>query len=55
MPCKGKRLHIEASYVKINSKTVSDLVDLPIKHLVWFFEGIELDVYENRSQGVARN
>jgi excinuclease ABC subunit A len=34
--CKGKRLRIEASYVKINSKTVSDLVDLPIKHLVTF-------------------
>jgi excinuclease ABC subunit A len=45
-------LRIEASYVKINSKTVSDLVDLPIKHLV-FFEGIELDVYENRLQDVA--
>ena len=28
--CKGKRLRIEASYVKINGKTVSDLVDLPI-------------------------
>ncbi|MEZ7499723.1 excinuclease ABC subunit UvrA [Flavobacterium sp. Arc3] len=46
--CKGKRLRIEASYVKINSKTVSDLVDLPIKHLVTFFEGIELDVYEKQ-------
>jgi excinuclease ABC subunit A len=46
--CKGKRLRIEASYVKINSKTVSDLVDLPIKHLVSFFEGIELDVYEKQ-------
>jgi excinuclease ABC subunit A len=46
--CKGKRLRIEASYVKINSKTVSDLVDLPIKHLVTFFEKIELDVYEKQ-------
>ncbi|WP_035670916.1 excinuclease ABC subunit UvrA [Flavobacterium sp. 83] len=44
--CKGKRLRIEASYVKINNKTVSDLVDLPIKHLVTFFESIDLDVYE---------
>ena len=46
--CKGKRLRIEASYVKINSKTVSDLVDLPIKHLVDFFENIDLDVYEKQ-------
>jgi excinuclease ABC subunit A len=46
--CKGKRLRIEASYVKINDKTVSDLVDLPIKHLVTFFENIDLDVYEKQ-------
>ena len=46
--CKGKRLRIEASYVKINSKTVSDLVDLPIIHLVTFFKNIDLDVYEQQ-------
>ncbi|MNF24607.1 UvrABC system protein A [compost metagenome] len=46
--CKGKRLRVEASYVKINSKTVSDLVDLPIKHLVKFFSNIDLDVYEKQ-------
>jgi len=46
--CKGKRLRIEASYVKINAKTVSDLVDLPIKHLVTFFEKIDLDSYEKQ-------
>ncbi|QKJ63059.1 excinuclease ABC subunit UvrA [Flavobacterium sp. M31R6] len=46
--CKGKRLRIEASYVKINGKTVSDLVDLPIKHLVDFFKNIDLDEYEKQ-------
>ena len=46
--CKGKRLRIEASYVKINGKTVSDLVDLPIKHLVEFFKNIDLDEYEKQ-------
>jgi excinuclease ABC subunit A len=46
--CKGKRLRVEASYVKINSKTVSELVDLPIKHLVDFFKNINLDVYETQ-------
>ena len=46
--CKGKRLRIEASYVKINGKTVSDLVDLPIQHLVEFFKSINLDEYEKQ-------
>ncbi|WP_367771261.1 excinuclease ABC subunit UvrA [Flavobacterium sp. WC2421] len=46
--CKGKRLRIEASNVKINDKTVSDLVDLPIKHLVAFFKDLKLDVYEQQ-------
>ena len=46
--CKGKRLRPEASYVKINHKTVSDLVDLPIKNLVDFFKEIQLDEYEKQ-------
>ena len=46
--CKGKRLREEASYVKINGKTVSNLVDLPIKHLVTFFKNIELNQYEQQ-------
>ncbi len=46
--CKGKRLRVEASYVKINGKTVSDLVDLPIRHLVEFFKNIDLSDYEKQ-------
>ncbi|WP_432221962.1 excinuclease ABC subunit UvrA [Flavobacterium sp. TMP13] len=46
--CKGKRLRVEASYVKINEKTVSDLVDLPIRHLADFFKNITLDEYEKQ-------
>lgn len=46
--CKGKRLRPEASYVKVNQKTVSDLVDLPIKKLVDFFKDIQLDEYEKQ-------
>lgn len=46
--CKGKRLRVEASYIKINSKTVSDLVDMPIKHLATFFKQIDLDIYEQQ-------
>ena len=44
--CKGKRLRKEASYVKINEKTISDLVDLPIKKLAVFFETISLSDYD---------
>ena len=36
--CKGKRLRKESSYIKIEGKTISDLVDLPIKNLADFFE-----------------
>lgn len=46
--CKGKRLRIEASYVKINDRNISDLVDLPIKHLATFFKNLDLDVYEKQ-------
>jgi excinuclease ABC subunit A len=44
--CKGKRLRIEASYIKIDGKTVSDLVDLPIKKLIPFFENLQLSDYD---------
>ena len=44
--CKGKRLRKEASFVKINEKTISDLVDLPIKKLAGFFETISLSDYD---------
>jgi excinuclease ABC subunit A len=46
--CKGKRLRIEASYVKISEKTVSDLVDLPIKKLVAFFNTLELNEFDQK-------
>ena len=46
--CKGKRLRVEASYVKIEGKTVSDLVDLPIKKLVAFFKEIQLNEFDQK-------
>jgi excinuclease ABC subunit A len=46
--CKGKRLRIEASYIKIGEKTVSDLVDLSIKKLVTFFEKLELNDFDQK-------
>ncbi len=40
--CKGKRLRNEANNIKINDKTISDLVDLPIKNLIPFFKELKL-------------
>jgi excinuclease ABC subunit A len=44
--CKGKRLREEASYVQVGGKTISDLVDLPIKRLIPFFDNLELSEYD---------
>ena len=49
--CQGKRLRPEAAYVKIQEKSLSELVDLPIADLQSFFNGLELNSYE---QQVAR-
>lgn len=44
--CKGKRLRKEANYVKVGQKTISELVDLPIKQLIPFFKQLELNAYD---------
>ena len=46
--CKGKRLRPEASYIKVGGKTISDLVDMPIKNLVTFFTGLPLSEYDQK-------
>ncbi|MCB0731090.1 MAG: excinuclease ABC subunit UvrA [Ignavibacteriae bacterium] len=45
--CKGSRLRREAMQVKINFKSLGDLVKLPIKKLFTFFEELKLTDYEN--------
>ena len=40
--CDGKRLRKEANYVKINNKSISELVAMPIYELKSFFETLEL-------------
>ncbi|MBC6999255.1 excinuclease ABC subunit UvrA [Cytophaga sp. FL35] len=40
--CKGKRIRKETDYVKIDGKSISDLVELPIKRLIPFFEELNL-------------
>lgn len=46
--CNGKRLRPEANYIKVGNRTISDLVDLPIKHLITFFDGLELNEYDQK-------
>lgn len=46
--CKGKRLRIEASYVKIDEKTISELVDMPIRHLTTFFKELQLSEFDGK-------
>jgi len=49
--CYGTRLRKETNYVKIDNKTISDLVQLPIGDLVTFFNNISLD---NHDQKIAK-
>lgn len=46
--CNGKRLRVETNYVKINDKTISDLVSLPLDELAVFFHDIKLNKYEEK-------
>jgi len=46
--CKGKRLRKEASYVKIDRKSIQDLVDLPLDELKIFFDELKLTDYEEK-------
>jgi len=46
--CKGKRLRPEANYVQVGGKTISDLVDLPIKNLIGFFKELTLSEYDEK-------
>nr|WP_299067749.1 excinuclease ABC subunit UvrA [uncultured Allomuricauda sp.] len=44
--CKGKRLREEANYVKVGGYSISDLIELPIKKLMPFFEALELSEHD---------
>ncbi|MGC9374862.1 MAG: excinuclease ABC subunit UvrA [Bacteroidales bacterium] len=44
--CRGTRLKKEASYVKINNKSVQDLVLMPLDELYAFFKNLKLSSYE---------
>jgi len=44
--CKGSRLKKAADYVKIASKTISELVQLPLDELSVFFDNLELNEHD---------
>ncbi|WP_435625545.1 excinuclease ABC subunit UvrA [Flagellimonas sp.] len=46
--CNGKRLRKEANYVKVDGKSITDLVELPIKKLIPFFENLQLSDHDSK-------
>ncbi|HEA19437.1 MAG TPA: excinuclease ABC subunit UvrA [Pricia antarctica] len=44
--CQGKRLRKETDYVKVDGHHISNLVELPIKKLIGFFENISLGTHD---------
>ena len=46
--CKGKRLRQETNNIKVDGKTISELVDLPIKNLIAFFKALQLSEYDSK-------
>lgn len=46
--CEGGRLRKEATYVKIEGKDITELVDLPVDELLAFFQKIKLSDYDTK-------
>jgi excinuclease ABC subunit A len=46
--CNGKRLRVEANYIKIGGATITDLVEMPIDKLTIFFKQLELNDYDSQ-------
>jgi len=46
--CNGKRLRIEANYVKIAGATITDLVEMPLDKLANFFKQLESNDYDTK-------
>jgi len=44
--CRGTRLRKDASYVKINNKSITDLLLLPVTGVLDFFQNLTLDEHE---------
>ncbi len=46
--CRGKRLRKETQYVKINEKSINDLVEMPADELLQFMEALQLSTHEHQ-------
>jgi excinuclease ABC subunit A len=46
--CKGVRLRKDANFVKIDGKSISDIVQMPITKSAAFFDQLKLDDYDNQ-------
>ena len=46
--CKGSRVRADAQYVKIDGRSITDMLLLPIKELHAFFKDIELSAEQNK-------
>ena len=46
--CKGKRLRLEAGYVKINGTSIQELVELPLDKVARFFKKLNLNEYDKK-------
>lgn len=46
--CRGTRLRKDASWVKINGKSIIDIVLMPVSELIHFFNAITLNEYEQQ-------
>lgn len=44
--CEGGRLRVEATYVKINERNITELVDVPVEDLLLFFESMTLSEFD---------
>ena len=46
--CHGKRLRKDTQYVKINGKSINDLVDMPVDGLLQFMRTLQLSTHEHQ-------
>ena len=46
--CHGGRLNIDATYVKVDGKPITELVCMPITRLIEFFDNLRLDQHDTK-------
>ena len=46
--CRGTRLRKDANYVKVDGKSITDIVLSPVNELGQFFENLKLDQHQNK-------